>query len=138
MGYQALIEQSSSQKLGRRGLTGWPVWASECGCLTSTSWKDASVINAGLWRIGNDCTFFRVLWPPYKWRLLSYGAHTSNLLPFLGRNWNLCSMKRQGLVVFAGGSPRDSGSVPMLLCLWELCFSLVSPLWELCYSLASC
>ena len=91
-----------------------------------------------LWRIGNDYANFRVLQPPYKWRLLRYGAHTSNLLPFLGRNWNPCVMKRQGLVVFAGGSPRGSGSVPMDLCLWELCFSLVSPLWELCYSLASC
>ena len=49
-------------------------------------------------------------------------------------------MKRQGLVVFSRGQPRDSSpdSVPMDLCLWELCFSLVSPLWELCYSLASC
>ena len=51
---------------------------------------------------------FRVLRPPYKWRLLRYGAHTSNLLPFLGRNWNPRVMKRQGLVVFAGGPPRDS------------------------------
>ena len=47
-------------------------------------------------------------------------------------------MKRQGLAVFAGGPPKDFGSVLMDLCLWELCFSLVSPVWELCYSLASC
>ena len=46
--------------------------------------------------------------------------------------------KRQGLAVFAGGLPKDSISAPMDFCLWELCFSLVSPLWELCYSLASC
>ena len=26
-----------------------------------------------------------------------------NLLPFLGRNWNLRMMKRQGLVAIAGG-----------------------------------
>ena len=32
-----------------------------------------------------------------------------NLLPFLGHNWNPCVMKSQGLVVFAGGPPRDSG-----------------------------
>ena len=76
--------------------------------LTSISWKDASVFNAGLWRIGNDCAIFRVLRPPYKWRLLRYGAQTSNLLPFLGRNWNRRVMKRQGLVIFAGGPPRDS------------------------------
>ena len=30
-------------------------------------------------------------------------------LPFLGRNWNPRVMKRQGLVVFAGGSTGDSG-----------------------------
>ena len=63
----------------------------------------------GLWRIGNDCTIFRVLWPPYKLRLLCNGAHASNLLPFLGRNWNSRAMKRQGLVVFAGGPPGDPG-----------------------------
>ena len=61
LGYQALVEQSSSSKLGRGGLMGWPAWATECGHLTSTSWKDASAINAGLWRIGNDCAIFRVL-----------------------------------------------------------------------------
>ena len=63
----------------------------------------------GLWRIGNDCANFRVLRPPDKWRLLRYGALTSNLIPFLGRNWNPCLMKRQGPVVFAGDPPRDSG-----------------------------
>ena len=31
------------------------------------------------------------------------------LLPFLGRNWNPHVMKRQGLVVFARGPPRDFG-----------------------------
>ena len=49
---------------------------------TSTSWKDAGVFNAGLWRIGNDCATSRVFWPSYKWRLFCYGAHTLNLLPF--------------------------------------------------------
>ena len=36
------------------------------------------------------------------------------------------------------GSSEASGSALLVLCLWELCFSLASPLWELCYSLASC
>ena len=53
-------------------------------------------------------------------------------------NWNLREMKRRGLAIFAGDSPKDSGSVLVDPCLWELCFSLVFPLWELCYSLASC
>ena len=61
----------------------------------------------GLWRIGTDCAIFRVLRLPYKLRLLYNGAHASNLLPFLGRNWNLCVMNRQGLVVFAGGPLGD-------------------------------
>ena len=77
--------------------------------LNSTSWKDAGVFNAGLWRIGNDCAVFRVFRPPYKLRLLCNGAHASNLLPFLGRSWNPHVMKLQGLVVFAGGSPGDPG-----------------------------
>ena len=61
----------------------------------------------GLWRIGTDCEIFRVLLPPYKLRLLCNGAHALNLLPFLGRNWNLRLMKRQGLAVFTGGPPGD-------------------------------
>ena len=32
------------------------------------------------------------------------------LLPFLGCNWNLRVMKRQGLDVFAGDPPRDYGA----------------------------
>ena len=63
----------------------------------------------GLWRIGTGCAIFRVLRLPYKLRLLCNGAHASNLLSFLGRNWNLSVMKRQGLVVFAGGPPGDPG-----------------------------
>ena len=63
----------------------------------------------GLWRIGTNCAIFRVLRLPYKLRLLCNGAHASNLLPFLGGNWNPRVMKRQGLVVFAGGPPRDPG-----------------------------
>ena len=55
--------------------------------------------------------------------------------PFLGATR---MRKRQGLAFFAGGQPKDSGSAPMDLCLWESCFSLVSPFWKLCYSLASC
>ena len=57
----------------------------------------------GLWRIRNDYANFRVLRPPYKLRLLCNGAHASNLLPFLSRNWDLCGTMRQGLVVFTGG-----------------------------------
>ena len=63
----------------------------------------------GLWRIGNDCANFRVLRPPYKLRLLCNGAHASNLIPFLGRNWNLCGTMCQGLVFFTGGPPEDPG-----------------------------
>ena len=44
----------------------------------------------------------------------------------------------RNLVVFAGDPPEDSGSALLDLCLWELCFSLVSHLWESCYSLAPC
>ena len=46
-------------------------------------------------------------------------------------------MKRRNLLVFAGDCSEDSGSVLSGFCLWELCFSLVSPSWESCYSLAS-
>ena len=63
---------------------------------------------------------------------------TLNILILLVRNRNLGEMKRSSLVVFAGDPPEDSGSVLLDLCLWELCFSLVSPLWESCYSLAPC
>ena len=55
--------------------------------------------------------------------------------PFLGTTG---MRKRQGLAIFTGGPSKDSGLAPRDFCLWELCFSLVSPLWELCYSLASC
>ena len=61
----------------------------------------------GLWRIGTDCAIFRALRPPYKLRLLCNGGHASNLLPFLGRNWNPRVTKHQGLAVFTGGPPRD-------------------------------
>ena len=60
-------------------------------------------------RIGNDCANFRVLQPPYKLQLLCNGAHASNLLPFLGCNWNLHGMMHQGLVVFTRGPPGDPG-----------------------------
>ena len=63
----------------------------------------------GLWRIGNDYVNFQVLQPPYKLRLLCNGAHASNLLPFLGHNWNLRGTMRQGLVVFTRGPPGDPG-----------------------------
>ena len=74
----------------------------------------------------------------YKWRLRCYEVHTLEILPSLVCNSNLREMKRRDLIVFAGDPPKGSGSVMLDLCLWELCFSLVSLLWELCYSLASC
>ena len=75
--------------------------------LNSFSWKDAGIFNAGLWRIGTDCAIFRALQLPYKFPLLCDGAHASNLLPFLGRNWNSRMMRRQGLVVIEGDLPGD-------------------------------
>ena len=47
-----------------------------------------------------------------------------------------CEMKYRGLVVFVGDLLEDSSAILLDLCLWELCFSLVSPLWESCYFLA--
>ena len=47
--------------------------------------------------------------PPYKLQLLCNGAHASNLLPFLGLNWNLRGTMHRGLVVFTGGSLGDPG-----------------------------
>ena len=103
------------------------------------SWEDANVFNDGSWRIGNDFTSFCVLYPSYKWRFCCSVTHILKILLFLVCRSNLRGMKLRGLVVFAGGSPEDSSSALLDLCLWELCFSLVvSPLWELCYSLASC
>ena len=34
--------------------------------VTFNSWKEASVFDANLWRILNDCADPRMLWPPYK------------------------------------------------------------------------
>ena len=60
--------------------------------------------------------------------------------PTLRFFWRIakCGMKYRGLVVFAGDPLEDFGAILLDLCLWELCFSLVSPLWESCYSLAPC
>ena len=99
--------------------------------------KDASVFNADLWRIWNDWVNFRVLWPPYKWRFCCSVTHILEILPFMVCKSNLCGMKFRSLIVSAGGSSEDFGSTLSDFCLWELCFSLVSPLWESCYSLAS-
>ena len=63
---------------------------------------------------------------------------TLNIMLLWVCNRNLGEMKRRSLVVFAGDPLEDSGSALLDLCLWELCFSLVSHLWESCYSLASC
>ena len=82
--------------------------------LTSIPRKDVGIFNAGLWRIGRLMENWNRLCdfpgaPGYKLRLFYNGAHASKLLPFLGPNWNPCLMKRQGLVVFAGGPPGDPG-----------------------------
>ena len=58
--------------------------------------------------------------------------------PFMMGESNLRGMEFRSLTVSAGGSYEASGSASLDFCLWELCFSLVSPLWESCYSLASC
>ena len=87
-----------------------------------------SVFNADLWRIWNNSVNFRVLWPPYKWRFCFSVTHTLEILPFMVRQSNLREMKFRSLIFSTGGSSEDSGSALLDLCLWELCFSLVSPL----------
>ena len=47
-------------------------------------------------------------------------------------SWEGCSM----FGCLCWGSSDAFGSAFLGLCVWELCFSLVSPLWESCYSLA--
>ena len=64
--------------------------------------------------------------------------HALETLPFMVGESSLRGMEFRSSTVSAGGSSEASGSALLILCLWELCFSLVSPLWELCYSLASC
>ena len=71
---------------------------------------------------------FRVRWPPYKLRLCCSVTHILEILPFMVFKSNLRGMKFRNLIVSAGGSSEDSGSALLDLCLWELCFSLVSPL----------
>ena len=66
---------------------------------------------------------------------VSYALET---LPFVVGESHLHGMEFRSSTVFAGGSSEASGSALLDHCLWELCFSLVSPLWESCYSLASC
>ena len=66
---------------------------------------------------------------------VSYALKT---LPFMVDEANLHGMEFRSSIVSAGGSSEASRSALLDLCLWELCFSLVSPLWESCYSLASC
>ena len=66
---------------------------------------------------------------------VSYALET---LPFMVGESNLQGMEFRSSTVSAGGSSEASSSALLDLCLWELCFSLVSPLWESCYSLASC
>ena len=66
---------------------------------------------------------------------VSYSLET---LSFIVGESNLYRIKFRSSTVSAGGSSEASRSALLDLCLWELCFSLVSPLWESCYSLASC
>ena len=96
------------------------------------------VINADLWRILNDCANFQVLGSPYKCWFCYSVTHTLKILPFMVGVSNLREMEFRSLIISAGSSSEDSGSDSLDYCLWELCFSLVSPLWESCYSLASC
>ena len=65
-------------------------------------------------------------------------THTWETLPFIAGESNLRGMELRSSIVSAGGSSEASGSALLDSCLWELCFSLVSPLWESCYSLTSC
>ena len=80
---------------------------------------------------------FQVLWLPYKWWFCCSVTHTLETLPFMVGESNLRRIEFRSLTVSAGGSSEASGSALLDLCLWELCFSLVSLLWESCYSLAS-
>ena len=90
--------------------------------------KDANVINADLWRIWNDCANFRVLWLPYKWRSCCSVTHILEIQPLVVGVSNLREMEFRILVISARSSSEDSGSASLDFCLWELCFSLVSPL----------
>ena len=64
-------------------------------------------------------------------------SYTLKTLPFMVGESNLRGMEFRSSTVFAGGSSEASRFALLDLCLWELCFSLVSPLWQSCYSLAS-
>ena len=66
---------------------------------------------------------------------VSYALET---LPFMVGESYLLGMEFRSSTVSAGGSSEAFGSSLVDHCLWELCFSLVSPLWESCYSIASC
>ena len=69
---------------------------------------------------------------------VAYVFYALETLPFMVGESNLHRMEFRSSTVSAGGSSEASRSALLDLCLWELCFSLVSPLWESCYSLASC
>ena len=56
-------------------------------------------------------------------------THAWETLPFMVGESNSCGMELRSLAVFDGGSSEASGSALLDSCLWELCFSLVSPLW---------
>ena len=79
-----------------------------------------------------------MLGSPFKWRFCFFVTHILEILPFIVGVSNLREMELRSLIISTGSSSEDSGSTLLDFCLWELCFSLVSPLWESCYSLASC
>ena len=65
-------------------------------------------------------------------------SYALEILPFMVGESNLHGIEFRSSTVSAGGSSEASRSALLDLCLWELCFFLVSPLWDSCYSLASC
>ena len=67
------------------------------------------------------------IWPPYKCQLCFFVTHILEILLFPMDESNLRGMEFRSLIVSAGGSSEASGSASLDFCLWELCFSLVSP-----------
>ena len=71
-----------------------------------------------------------MLGSPYNRRFCCSVTHTLNILPFMMGVSSLREMEFRSLIISAGSLSEDSGSASLDYCLWELCFSLVSPLWE--------
>ena len=77
-----------------------------------------------------------MFWSSYKWWFRFSVTHILEILPLMVCRSSLRGMKLRGSNVFAWDPPEDFALVSLDFCLWNLCFSLVSPLWESCYSLA--